>query len=197
MNSHLAVDSQYRALRPAICDPSLLATRRGQVWVERLGKHGVNPACVAVPGAFFDSHDEWAGWSQRSFFGIRHRSWIWGTQSPDHVTRYDDRRGSADRIGWELREAYPSTSQIWTALGDGLLLAARRPRTLDVLASAGVVLRVASPQRWEDDGLPPLWPDLSPELTEALLRRTRFWCVQDREEQDTLRVLDFGWDTRR
>jgi|GEM_PF-5406955 len=83
------------------------------------------------------------------------------------------------------------------ALRAGHMLVARRPRTLDVLARAGVTLRVMSAARWERDGLSVPRPALSRELTEALERRTRFWCVLDEHEQDALRVLDRGWETRR
>ena len=182
--------------RQVACDTSLVATRRGRAWVERVVAHGYGDR-IAAPAAYLAQSSDETGWrrldSFGGLFGLRPRELVWGSDQPP-IRMLETDAYSHGEVESRLRDSdHIAPAQLWVALGAGALLAARRPRTLDVFVAAGAQLLVGSldtrPAVAANPGLPV-------DLFEALLRRTRFLCVQT-EPGDPVYVVDLGWDVRR
>lgn len=177
-----------------ICDPTLLLTRRGQVWLDRAIAHGCGSS-LTTPSGFATGLDSTA-WTYGGPFGPRSQQPPW--TGPPPIALLDYRAFKLDRVASHLLEQQKqSVAEIWLGLNEGLLLAARRPRVLDELVGSGVQLCVTS---IEVSGAGEMVAGLPHELAAALVRRVRFLCCQPPPStpgRTSLRVFDLGWSARR
>jgi hypothetical protein len=177
-----------------ICDPTLLLTRRGQDWLNRVVTHECAEH-VRVSRAFIEGSDQ-TRWAPSGMFGLSQRGPAW---SPDSVPvrLVDYRDAGIDRVMERLIERrHYAVADVWAGLQQGHLVAARRPRVIDELVAAGVELRVTSDGAHDARDL---WPQIPHDLSGALSRRVRFFCRMAAADipPRQLRVVDLGWGVRR
>jgi hypothetical protein len=173
----------------------LLQTRRGLNWLDRAVDQGCG-SLLCTSKAFAEGVDR-TKWSPVGLFGPRQPTPDW-TRDFCPIPLLDYHDFVLDDVAWHLIERqHQAVADIWLGLREGYLLAARRPRVLDELVSSGVELHVTS------DGAcvsHELWPHLPDDLAGALARRVRFLCRLRHSPpvgNQTLRVVDLGWGTRR